>query len=373
MHDAASSEAMLARPALLLALLALGAVAFAGCASEEPSAGTGDTPAPAGETGDQAASGPDGSAPEWAVGQWWDHKWFFGSTASDPFTVKTIVAEDKGSSWLVATDDALTSALHAAFLFPTLGDFPKGEVTATVGEFSWPWYQFPLSANQTWTAAVSTRDGSGGTYALPLVATVQAATGIVTAAGLEDGFDVEVRTAGSDGIEAGRLFARYDYVPAIGWMSRATFYDVTQAEETPQFILEMSATGTGYSGPYFDTSGDVLSTHFNLFVPTAPAPPNPTSAFVVTEAHTQVLAFAFNFAAGGSHTTQILAPDGQHWESLMAADADGNVLHSMDTAGGMLFVPAVAGEWHVNTVGAGAFVAGGGIQAYGITQRASQL
>lgn len=365
---------MLARPVLLLTMI--GVVALAGCASEQPPAAADDPAAPgidgAGDGGTTAA-GPDGSAPTWTVGQWWDHKWFFGTTASDPFTVKTIVAEDQGPAWLVATDDSLTSAIHGAFLLPTLGTFPKGEVTATVGEFSWPWYEFPLSDGQTWTSAVNTRDGSGGTYALPLVATVTAADEIVTAVGLEAGFDIEVRTAGSDGVPAGRLFARYDYVPAIGWMSRATFYDVTQEDEVSQFILETSAVGTDYSGKYYDTTGDVLSTHFNLLVPTAPSAPNPTSAFVVTEGHTQVLAFAFNFAAAGSHTTQIVAPDGQHWESLMAADADGNVLHAMDTAGGMLFVPAVTGEWRVNTVGAGAFVAGGGIQAYGITQRESSL
>ncbi|HUR26351.1 MAG TPA: hypothetical protein VM327_10105 [Candidatus Thermoplasmatota archaeon] len=360
---------MLVRTALAVSLLALG---LAGCSSDPPAADDG-TPTPA----DGSGSGPgpgagdgaavDGSAPQWTVGQWWDHKWFFGTTASEPFTVKTIVAEDLGPSFLVATDDNLTSALHGAFLFPTLGVFPKGEVTATVGDSSWPWYHFPLSDNQTWTDTIVSRDGSGtASSGFSITATVHAAAEIVTTVGTKPGFEVEARSAG-------KLFARYDYVPAIGWFSRATFYDVAATEETPQFILETSQVGQDYRGPYFDSVGDVLSTHFNLLVPTAPSPPNPTSTFAVTESHTQVLAVMFSFAAAGAHTTELVAPDGRHWTSFQASDQDGGNLDSIGPAGGLVFVPAVAGDWRVVTAGAGAFVAGGGLQAYGITQRAGQL
>lgn len=357
---------MIPRTAALLAILATSLASLAGCASDPPAADAeGDAPTPTGADGLPATV--DGSAPQWEVGQWWDHKWFFGSTASEPFTVKTIVAEDLGSSFLVATDDNLTSAFHAAFLFPTLGAFPKGEVTATVGDYSWPWYHFPLSDNQTWSDEIVSRDGSGtDAYSFPITATVRAVPEIVTTVGTEPGFEIEARSEG-------KLFARYDYVPAIGWMSRATFYDILADEETPQFILETSQVGTGYRGPYFDSTGDVLSTHFNLLVPTAPAPPNPTSSFPVTEAHTQVLAFMFSFAAAGAHDTELVAPDGRHWTSSQASDQDGNGLHSIGPVDGLVFAPAVAGDWRVVTAGAGVFVAGGGLQAYGITQRAGQL
>jgi hypothetical protein len=362
-----SSSAMLARTALAVVLMV---TLLAGCASKDPPA-VEDAMLVDGGDGGTTPLAVDGNAPTWQVGQWWDHKWFFGSTATDPFTVKTIVAEDKGPSWVVATDNGLTSAIHAAFVFPTLGDFPKGEVTATVGDYQWPWYQFPLSDNQTFHSEVATRDGSGGVYSMPLVTTVRLAKGIVTAAGVVDGFDLEARTAGSDGIPAGRLFAQYDYVPAVGWMSRATFYDVLQAEETPQFILEMSATGRDYSGPFFESTSDVLSTHTNVFIPTAPAPPNPTSGFTMTAAHTHFFGFAFDFAAGGAHSTEIVAPDGRHWESSMVSDGGSMTLSPAST--GLIFVPAAVGDWHVTTVGAGAFVAGGGIQAYGVTQREGQV
>ena len=354
---------MLSRTFLALALVAS---LFAGC-SDAPSSPQAD---PALEPFDDPggpASVLDGSAPEWTVGQWWDHKWFFGTTASDPFTVKTIVAEDLGSSFLLATDDNLTSAFHGAFLFPTLGTFPKGEVTATSGDFTWPWYHFPLSDNQTWSDRIVSRDGSGtASTEFPLTATVRAVPEIVTTVGPEPGFEVEAR---SDG----KLFARYDYVPAIGWFSRATFYDLAAEEETAQFILETSAVGADYSGVYYDSVGDVLSTHFNLIVPTAPAPPNPTSTFAVTESHTQVLAFIFSFAAAGAHNTELVAPDGRTWMSFQASDQDGGSLDSIGPVDGLVFAPAVAGEWRVMTVGAGAFVAGGGLQAYGITQREGQL
>ncbi|HJQ93230.1 MAG TPA: hypothetical protein VJ874_02970, partial [Candidatus Thermoplasmatota archaeon] len=304
---------------------------------------------------------------EWSVGQWWDHKWFFGSTATEPFTVKTIVAEDQGASFLLATDDNLTSAFHGAFLFPTLGVFAKGEVTATAGEFRWPWYHFPLSDNQTWSDRIVSRDGSGtASSEWPITATVRAVPQIVTAVGAKPGFEIEARSEG-------KLFASYDYVPAIGWMSRATFYDLAAAEETPQFILETSQAGSDYSGVYFDSVGDVLSTHFNLFVPTAPAPPNPHSTFPVAESHTQVLAFIFSFAAAGAHSTELVAPDGRHWVSAQASDQAGGTLHSIAPVDGLVFAPAVAGDWRVVTAGAGAFVAGGGLQAYGITQREGTL
>ncbi|MHB1260495.1 MAG: hypothetical protein ACYC2H_02140 [Thermoplasmatota archaeon] len=355
----------------ILAVILMAAL-LAGCASPQDPPTAGPTTAPDGN-GPAAVAAANGTAPVWTIGQWWDHKWFLGSTATEAFTVKTIVAEDKGESWVVATDNNVTSAIHAAFLFPTLGDFPKGEVTAVVGDFRWPWYQFPLSDNLTWTSEVSTRDGSGGVYSLPLVSSAKLAKGIVTAAGVVDGFDVEARTAGSDGIPAGRLFARYDYVPTIGWMSHATFYDVLseEGEAVPQFILELSDSGAGYTGPFFESTSDVLSTHFNLFVPTSPTPPSPTSSFPMTAAHTHLFGFLFSFAAAGAHDSELVAPDGRHWGS--SAVSDGNSVFLTPTSSGLIFVPAAPGDWHVFTAGAGAFAAGGGIQAYGVTQREGQV
>lgn len=361
-----SSSGMPVRTPLAVALVA---VALSGCSGGPPEVAGPLTAAPAG-----LEATPDlvnGSAPQWKVGQWWDHKWFLGSTATEAFTVKTIVAQDKGSAFVVATDNNLTSAIHAAFLFPTLGDFPKGEVTATVGDFRWPWYQFPLSDNLTWTSELQTRDGAGGVYALPLVSTARLNRSIVSAAGVVGGYDIEARTAGSDGIPAGRLFARYDYVPAVGWMSYATFYDVQSEEEASQFILELSATGTGYSGPYFESTSDVLSTHFNQFAPTQPTPPNPTSSFTMTSAYTHFFGFVFSFAAAGAASTEIVAPDGRHWDSASISDGGAFSLSPFPTD--LIFVPAVAGEWRVTTTGAGAFVAGGGVQAYGVTQREGRL
>lgn len=366
MPDRPSSNPML-RPFLTFAVMA---TLLSGCAS------SGDPPAadptgPAGGNAPAALAAANGTAPAWKVGQWWDHKWFLGSTANEAFTVKTIVAEDKGASWVVATDNNVTSAIHSAFLFPTLGDFPKGEVTAVVGDFRWPWYQFPLSDNLTWRSEVSTRDGAGGVYSLPLVSTATLATGIVTAAGVVDGFAIEARTAGNDAVPAGRLFARYDYVPTVGWMSQATFYDVLSEEEAPQFILELSDSGMDYTGPFFESTSDVLSTHFNVFVPTAPAPPNPTSSFPMTSAHTHLFGFLFSFAAAGGHNSELVAPDGRHWSS--SAVSDGSSVFLTPTSSGLIFVPAAPGDWHVVTTGAGAFAAGGGIQAYGVTQREGNL
>lgn len=366
MPELPSSKRMPSRTALAALLVA---AVLSGCASQDPPAS--DPVAAPGKDAPATVAAANGTAPAWKVGQWWDHKWFLGSTATEAFTVKTIVAEDKGASWVVATDDNVTSAIHAAFLFPTLGDFPKGEVTAVVDEFRWPWYQFPLSDNLTWRSEVSTRDGSGGVYSLPLVSTATLATGIVTAAGVADGFAIEARTAGSDAVPAGRLFARYDYVAAIGWMSQATFYDVLSEEETPQFILELSDSGTGYTGPFFESTSDVLSTHVNLFVPTSPTPPNPASSFTMTADHTHFFGFMFNFAAAGAHGTELVAPDGRHWDTVYAADASGGAVNPLDP--GLIFVPAAAGDWHVTTAGAGAFAAGGGIVAFGVTQREGQV
>lgn len=351
------------RPVSAVAMLLL-AMLLSGCAGGDAPAGAPPAPTADGLPGERLAH--NGSAPSWTVGQWWDHKWFFGTTASEPFTVKTVVAEGRGASVLVATDDPLTSALHGAFIFPTLGEFTMDPLVGSVGDHRWPWYHFPLTDGQGWTDTLSTRDGNGGIYEIPVSAVVTANPAIITAIGEQPGFDIEMRSEG-------RLFATYDYVPAVGWMSRATFYDLAAEGEVTQFILEMSAMGSTYSGPYYDTTGDVLSTHFNLFVPTAPAAPNPQSSFMVTEAHTQVLAFPYSFAAAGTHTTGIVAPDGRHWESTYTADHAGTVLHSLGPVDGMVFEPAATGEWRVLTAGAGAFAAGGGVLAYGTTQQAKTL
>ena len=85
------------------------ALSLAGCASDEPTTSDPDAVVP----GDQSAlpsANVNGSAPTWSVGQWWDHKWFFGSTASEAFTVKTLVAEDfvpaAVGDWRVVTTGA---------------------------------------------------------------------------------------------------------------------------------------------------------------------------------------------------------------------------------------------------------------------------
>src|SRR4051812_45748296 len=112
-----------ARPAMRAALtfVLLLALALSGCAAKAPPPAA----APAGSGSHSMAPGEmaamPGTAPQWKVGQWWSHHWYFSANDTQGFMVKAIVVSAGADGARLATDNALDAASHAAFYFDDQG------------------------------------------------------------------------------------------------------------------------------------------------------------------------------------------------------------------------------------------------------------
>jgi hypothetical protein len=354
--------AMLPRP-LPAALLAV-AAALAGCtggpAAPGDVAGPGSDDHPSGHAVTEEGH-PLEAAPAWQVGQWWDHRWYFTPADTAGFTVKSIVVGNGSDGHRLATDEAIDAASHAAFYFHDLGTMgPDWILRDDGGAFQFPWYSFPLHDGKAWTA----REENIGFDLQPLSQDLTLRATAIN--GTPGAFAIEART--SDG----SLRALYDYQPAIGWFSEYRAYGpgTTDPEQWTMRMVD-EAHGRMWSGTYYTATGDLLLGTVSVLAPMPPTAPSPPRSFMVAEAHTHVVAVAFAFAAAGASAAELVAPDGRHWEAAQVSDHEGNPLHNAQQD--LLFVPSAAGEWRFATAGAGAFVAGGGCFAWGVTMSQATL
>jgi hypothetical protein len=352
-------------PRLLLAAALV--AALAGCSDAPAATGT-DPAADAADAANGAGPGhsADGmahaeqAAPAWQVGQWWDHHWYFGPQDTQGFMVKAIVVGNDSAGWRLATDEAIDAASHAAFYFHDQGTMgPDWSVRDFGGAFQFPWYSFPLHDGKTWTAHEENLDFNLQKLSQQLTLKATAINGTPGA------FSIEARAP--DGLRA-----LYDYQPSIGWFSEYRAY-AGGATDPAQYNLRMvdEGHGRGYAGTVYTATADFLLDTASTVAPTAPAAPAPPASFTVTESHTDVLAIPFVFAAAGASTAELAAPDGRHWEAYQVTDHTGSVVQGQQP--GIVFVPAAPGDWRFATAGAGAFVAGGGCFAWGITLTSATL
>lgn len=356
---------MVARAVAPLLAFALLATLLAGCSGggSAPAEGAlpqgGDDQDGAGGAGD--AAGSRAEAPWWRVGQWWDHHWFFGPQDTQGFTVKSIVTANATDGWHLATDEAADAASHAAFYFHDLGVMGRDwTVRDDGGQFVFPWYDFPLEHNKTWTAREENLDFNLQRVSRDLTLTATAIPGEPGA------FLVEARTAEG-------LRARYDYQPDLAWFSTYEAYDPAAGPDAPyQVRMVTEAHGQGWTGTHYRAQADLLLNTLSVVAPVAAyAQPNPQGQFTITEAHTHVVAVLFSFAAGGASAGTLVAPDGQHWESSYVGDPNGAPLPGQSQP--FVFVEAVPGTWRFATAGAATFVAVGGALAWGAVVESGTL
>lgn len=354
------SCAMFARLLVAVSIVA----ALAGCSGEAPPAAAA-AGSDAGEHSGHPLS-PEGhaqqAAPAWQVGQWWEHQWSFSpQDTSGGFLVKSVVVANGSAGFTLAADEAVDAASHAAFYFNDLGTMgPDWTVRDDGGAFQFPWYSFPLHDGKAWTG----REENIGFDLQPVSQDLSLKATAIN--GTPGAFAIEVRT--SDGA----LRALYDYQPSIGWFSEYRQYGPGSQDPEQWYVRIVDhAHGKGWSGTYYTASADFLLGYVSHVVPNPPVAPSPPASFTVAESHTDVVAVAFAFAAGGASAAELAAPDGRHWEAYQVTGADGNPMQNVQPS--TLFVPAAAGDWRFATAGAGAFVAGGGCFAWGVTMSQATL
>lgn len=340
---------------LLAATLLLSSLALAGC-SDAPEATGDEPPLPREGVEDCQGDCPVGEAlaPAWKVGQWWDHHWYFGPEDSTGFVVKAIVVAKGSAGYQLATDEVIDAASHAAFYFHDQGVMSPQDWTVrdAGGQFQFPWYSFPLHDGKTWTAREENLDFFLDRVSRDLTMTATAINGTPGA------FMVEARDG--DGLRA-----RYDYQPALGWFSEYYAYDPSSESGDYQIRMATDANGQGWSGTYYTATADFLLNTYSDFTPFAPSPPDPPASFTITAEHTHTMAILFSYAVGGGAAhSQLLAPDGQHWEAYATTFPDGSTgpLQSQP----FVFLPAIPGEWRYAFVAGDSVYSGGGCQAFGV-------
>lgn len=204
-------------PGLALLML-LATASLAGCA---------DDPAATGATAgsNAAGNGVHGShdaamhllAPNWTLGDWWT---WSSPQIEGPYT--SVLAEDLGAEWRMATDHPEIAWFNARFDIASLGEVRKSDLAGSQGATRVQFFQFPLTADKTWA---TTWDD-------------QPITVLVT--DVQDGVaNLEARRAD------GTLYAAYTYEDANGYFGQITYYGADGT--TVGFESEVTDNGNAFA------------------------------------------------------------------------------------------------------------------------------
>jgi len=142
-------------------------------------------------------------AADWQVGQHFGYHVYFDANDTEGQHFDFAVAEDRGDAWLVATENRTLSKYAAVSGFPLLGTFDKADLSTSVGDDEFRWYDWPLHDGKNWTEETEVL---GDTYEV----TYEPAIQVDRTGHTHPGFSVVGTTS------EGEPFREYDYVPAIG-------------------------------------------------------------------------------------------------------------------------------------------------------------
>lgn len=346
-------------------LLAAVVLLLAGCSGAP--AGPSDPTASGANAGSNSGGPPTVAGLNWSVGQTWTHDITIdtGGTLIE-FSNQVVVTEQTDIGWKLASTDLETAVNNAAFFFQDMGEMlRKGELSD--GVLSFPYYDFPLTDNKTWSATES----NVGTDLEPIERQLSFTARWMPAAGAVPGhYMVEAR-------EGDRLRARYDYRPDLQWFS---FYDGF-GDGGGNYTMKTSASGKNWKGEHHYATSELLTSTIigNQLDPGQPTEPPiflPGGAYSsnveVAAAATHVLLLQFAYGAPGAGQTQILAPDGTRYSTYGAYGADPTPV-AADGAQTQVIAPAQPGAWQVEASGAGVFANGYGIFFWQMTVETATL
>lgn len=356
---------------ILLVTMAMGLVSVSGCLGGDDGATDVDLP----EATDidpefQAEDGRDLRValleddilpgPEWEIGESFGHHVFLGADDDEGIHINTIVVEDRGDSWFLATDDTEMAWVEGAFDIPILGEFKKSDLSTTGFGSAWDWmYEFPMSHEKTWTGTVYVPDfetGEAEGVSTTFTATYNA--GVTTSQGVRPGFDIEGVTAEGD------VLVTYNYVPAVAWYSHFWMWDLA-TEDPDDFYFHVMDMGheKNWTGTYYVTEAVFATNHMNFVgaevnpddpaqVPEVYTDLNPYATFTIADTATHMYGFAFSGAFAGAHATVLVDPNNE----VIPLPAAGAPFEFTEFE---FYEEAVAGTWTIATVGAGVTVFGG--------------
>lgn len=280
-------------------------------------------------------------APNWQPGQWFGvHVYFEEPGFVDDWHFDVIVTEDGGDHWRTATPNEDVAKEHAMWDYPGLGQVTKENLGFTGIGTSWDWmYDFPLHHEKTWTREVEIFSFSGDFQSATVTFTATYAKSIETQEGVRPGFQIEgVR-------DDGTVFIEYDFVPAIGWFGHLYMYN---GDIQIMHVMSMGF-GMNWTGTYFEYTAESVLDHAQffglepdgggvLFVP------DPYQRFTVAEDADFLAGHLSVRAEGGVQTLFLIDPEGTVRDNRAVGEEE--VSASFQE-------PALAGDWHLASVGAG--------------------
>lgn len=317
-------------------------------------AGCSDAPEPA-TVGDDPVSAPDGApvlldasssvmAPTWQVGQWWEWEIFFDDRVNEE-TFCSIVQADDPAGYVLVTEKEWAAKDEATFNRPLLGLAAKGDLTTAGWGGDLDLLDFPLSDGKTWTARMPN-------IAWDVLRPAETAEVAMTAR-----FDAELQGYRINGVAGGGTILEATYLPATGWFGELVFHDIDPGQEGIEVGFRAKSAGLNYTGPYFrhtaiplvafeDNNGfDDDPTQGGQPITTAP---QPHWTFTMTEG-TLLYGFIEVEAVAGARGLVLVDP----------ANQQRNIVAQGGTGGGDAFLfldePGQAGEWRLETAGAGGF------------------
>lgn len=304
--------------------------------------------------------------PEWKVGDWFGHHVMLEDGPTDGFHINTVVVDDKGDSWLLATDDKQMAKFEAVIDIPIIGPLKKKDLSGTGFGAPWEPYVFPLKHGATWTKEVEVGDPFSGSEMVKVTFEATYNAAISTTEGDRPGFDIVGKTP--EGIVA----LAYDFVPDIQWYAHFYSYKIDTQDPTDYGFHVMSmGRGTAWTGEYYiDTAQVFLSGDYGVVPPAAYADPKPYLAGTVGDEAHYVYGFVYAAAWLGVQETIVVDPDNNRYE-FQAVGTDPEEENAA-VSFGEIDVAAKPGEWKVIAPGAGG-AAVWGISMWHITETAKAL
>lgn len=266
-------------------------------------------------------------APKWEIGDVFEVHFYFGKDDSEGSHIQTVVVEDTGSAWVVATTDQEAAKDEATWDFPVMGPISKADLDTSSFGTTWDWmYDFPLSEGKSWTGQVEFLNfNTFGFETHQVTFTAAFDERIDTPHGAYPGFKIEGLT------NAGKLLD-YNYVPYIQWFSHLWFYDLTTEEEEDFFFHAMSmGVSANFTGEYYLDRGKLVWDSGFTYVPimalNGEAPyvsGPPAESFTVGEGATYLRGIAGAFVATGVSQLRVVDSEGALMVDLEAQHADGD-------------------------------------------------
>lgn len=197
-------------------LILVSSLLMAGCASSARE--------PAKPMADAVEALADTPPMDWSAGNWWSYR---ASVQNVTFDIALIVHETRADGF------RLGSNLSAGFFgLPWSGNV-TGDLNPRIGPEEWPLFRFPLEDGKSWSYRLLGHD-----------ATTSARAGLfhVPGVGPRPGFAMEAKAYG-------QTFARYNYVPEVGWFTRLQLVEPTNGQTV--LTAELTSFGPDWQEAYY--------------------------------------------------------------------------------------------------------------------------